>query len=518
MTEHHEAADALSRSQVERNVSCDGFRTECADLMQDVESGFGASPELALSPQVQAWTKEQFADLKPEAAMLLACYQFQRDELQFDPTYSIAEDDPELLRPDIELLMQQNTARTRNESTAGQIEEGVPAKVPAEAGKESVLLIQEKSLSRDQAALRLKRTLGEVDEDKRTEISGEREARNGELTELQVVFNQLRADGTDTAEALRQVIQEAENPETNRRLNALLSKVVMLQTALPDKPDAVNRLFNASGLNLAAATVAGSFGAFMAAAESDAALTDSDRATLRQIIKSGDHRLRTGTQVRNTALQTAVDPATGEERPLHTKDNKAEVAPGVFTYTETGSDVFLEIQEGSLRRKIDVTGLDGQSIGIVAEIMGVAALAETHGAGGFIKHVYDVDFDRFADQGLDPITLGKISRKLTHLIGTGHDGEILQPGQRQHLLETQMRLVSPSGSLLAWEDDPGGYRENVVQLGLDHDAVLDAFGDYTQLQSGRGTISRVQLEHHLHQRFPDVVRAATNGEEGDLAA
>ena len=214
----------------------------------------------------------------------------------------------------------------------------------------------------------------------------------------------------------------------------------------------------------------------MAAVESDDAFTNSDRSVLHQIIECSDRRIRTGTQLRNTALQTTTDPTTGEEVPVHTVENKAEVAPGVYTFTETGSDVILEVQEGSLHHQIDVTGLDGQSIGIVAEIMGVAALAEACGAGGFIKHVYHVDFDRFTEQGIDPISLGGINRRLTHLMNTGLDGEILQPQHQRRLLETQMRLMSPNGSLLAWEDDPDGYAASVKELGLDQDAVLEAFG------------------------------------------
>lgn len=80
-----------------------------------------------------------------------------------------------------------------------------------------------------------------------------------------------------------------------------------------------------------------------------------------------------------------------------------------------------------------------------------------------------------------------------------------EPAQRRQLLQTQKRLVSPSSSLLAWEDDPNGYREGVVQLGLDNDAVLEEFGLYTQLHAGRGAISREPVHLHLHKRFANLV-------------
>jgi hypothetical protein len=464
--------------------------------------------------ELENWAETSFPSLEPRDLVAVAVATFQDDERTFDPSYDVTTEDPSMIEDDVRLFMEQMAAERRNDTISGQIGDGVPARIPAEAGEESPLLVEESELLAEHGALVEEN--GEIitvaTERQRTTI--EREARTSELQQLQDAFNALRADGVGTAEALRQIAGAAENPDTKRRLNALLSMVATLQSALPDKPDVVNRLLNTAGISLTAATVAGSFGAFMAAADTDDALSDTERATLRRIIDASDNRLRTGTQVRNAALQTTVDPITGEETPLHTKDNKAEVAPGVFTYTETGSDVILEIQEGSLHRQIDVTALDSQSIGIVAEVMGISAMAETSGATGFMKHVYGVDFERLTDQRVDPITLNALSTKLSHLLGTGHDGEIMQPAHRRQLLQMQMRIVSPTGLLLAWEDDPDGYREGVDQLGLDHDAVLAEFGLYTQLHSGQGMVSRNQIQRHLHQQFPDVVAAVTSNEVG----
>ena len=80
--------------------------------------------------------------------------------------------------------------------------------------------------------------------------------------------------------------------------------------------------------------------------------------------------------------------------------------------------------------------------------------------------------------------------------------------------QVKMRIVSPTGSLLAWEDDPDGYHEGVDQLGLDHDAVLAEFGLFTQLHFGQGTISRDQTQLYLHRRFPDVVSVPFANEAG----
>jgi hypothetical protein len=487
---------------IERAEVCSACRQERSDLLAEM-GAIESEVEANTSTRLAEWAEAGFPELEPAEHVAAAVEAFQTDERQFDPSYDVTMEDPADIEADIRLLAELTTAETRNSSLATQIEDGVPAIIPAGAEKESPLLIHERELE-------VVNTEALATEVQRQETTVEKEGRTAELGDLQKAFNQLRTEGLRTADALRLVIAEAKHPDTKQRLNAILSKVALLQSALPDKPEVVSRILNTTGLNLAAATVAGSFAVFMTTAETNEELTDQDRAALRQIINSGERRLRTGTQVRNTALQTALDPATGEEKPIHTKDNKAEIAPGVFTYTATGSDVILEIHEGSLHRQIDVTGLDGQSIGIVAEIMGLSALAETSGASGFMKHVYDVDFDRITEQRFDPITLSGLSQKLSYLLGTGHDGEISQPVQRRQLLQNQMRLVSRTGSLHAWEADPDGYREGVLQLGLDQDAVLEAFGQYTQLHVGQGTISRNQLQLHLSRRFPDVVKAPPN--------
>ena len=218
-----------------------------------------------------------------------------------------------------------------------------------------------------------------------------------------------------------------------------------------------------------------------------------------------DRHVKTGSQVYETALTTVTDPVTGEPVPQYTSENKARVRDGVYTFTETGHNVILELRQGSLHQRADVTGLDGASIGFVAEIFSLAALAHRTGADGFIKHVYGVNFERFTSQRFDPITLIGVQRKLTHLFNTGHDGEIFRPEQQAALLTTQMRLTSPTGQLLAWEDNPEGYHQRAQALGLQHDAVLEEFGRYTRLHHHTGSIAPETLQAHLHQKFPDLV-------------
>ncbi|MEM7294431.1 MAG: hypothetical protein AAF420_13710 [Pseudomonadota bacterium] len=504
MPEIHSTAEN-SKGAAERATAC----ADCTTARDDLEALVLADQQPDLEQrrkELLPWAKVNLSECVPHDRAVEICLQIEADELAAGfPGFRVDQLGPEELREEVMAYMTEAQAVERNATTTGQIDDGVPAKVPAEVGEESSELARERHLSGERQALETENLSHRQEATNHAEAMTGKETKADELEKLQHRFNALRVADIGTSEALRQISTLARSPETQRRLNALMHRVTMLQTALPDKPKVVNRLLDSAGLNLAAATLSASFASFIAAAETEEALTASDRQTLRRIIDQGDRYLKTGSQVYETALITVTDPVTGEPVPQYTPENKARVRDGVYTFTETGHNVILELRQGSLHERADVTGLDGASIGIVAEIFSLAALAHHAGADGFIKHVYGVDFERFTTQRLDPITLIGVQRKLTHLCNTGHDSEIFRPEQQEALLKTQMRLTSPDGELLAWKDNPEGYRQRVRALGLQHDVVLEEFGRYTRLHHHTGSIAPEALQAHLHQKFPDLV-------------
>lgn len=74
--------------------------------------------------------------------------------------------------------------------------------------------------------------------------------------------------------------------------------------------------------------------------------------------------------------------------------------------------------------------------------MAPSALAEPNGATGFMEH--GVDFDALTAQKFDPITLNGLPQKQTHLLGSGHDGEIMQPAQEDKKANFSCHLVGTS--------------------------------------------------------------------------
>lgn len=203
MPESQEAADNLNRAQAERDQACAGFHAECADLMHSVKSEVANPPTGMLSPETKAWATEAFYYLEPIEAMLAACAAFVKDERQFDPSYDIATDDPNLIRADIEAQMTERALLARNQNTTGQIADGIPKKVPAEVGHEAAAITEEKRLSEQnellEAANDNQRSVAEAE----ASITTGKEAEAEELEILQIAFNQLRSDGLSTADALR---------------------------------------------------------------------------------------------------------------------------------------------------------------------------------------------------------------------------------------------------------------------------------------------------------------------------
>ncbi len=329
------------------------------------------------------------------------------------------------------------------------------------------------------------------------------------VKELQSNFEQLKAE-RGTIAALQTLIgpDGVKSPEMRAIVTRVLATAQALQQALPGKPEVVERLLNTANLDLSAGNASQIFAGFLAEADKSEDLTEDEKDTLRAVIGASDRDINTGSDVRAAALATTIDPATGNEVPLHTEDNKAEVVPGVFTYTENGENVILEMNTGNHMRKIDVTGMDGSTIGLLAETMGFFAATEELGATSFVESIYKVDFSMLGESSFDPISLIEMRQKLSYMVGgwEGYDGEIFDPREKAGLIRDQMRVISPTNTAFGWENDHEGAQSRVKELGLDNLIVLEEFGRYTQMNYMSGTMTPESLQDHLHRKFPNLVQ------------
>lgn len=503
-----------SVADAERRAVCDDCHKAQADLLAEIGQA-PADAETAEATEMTAWLAKHVPHLEPQALALAAAVALQTDERQFTPDFKLTGEDPADIAPDIELLMADLAVRQRNATTTGQIDDGVPAKVPTEVGAESRLLTTEAELTDDRSALEIQRVQLSETEVAERETDQLEKTKTAELRRLQATFNELLADGVDTTTALHTVIGQAEHLETRRQLHTLLHRITALTVALPGKAAVIQAALRTAPLDLAAPTIAASFAGFLTAAETNPEFTEADRATIRRVIKQTEHDVHTGTKVYEAALSTTIDPVTGESIPLHTSENKAEVLPGVHAFTETGHNVLLEMKTPRRRMTIDVTGYDGATIGLIAEAMGFQAHLEELKATAFVREVYGVDFGLLGDPSFDPLSLLSLRQRLTYLVGDseGYDGDIFDPSSKSTLIVTQMRLTSPTNSAYGWENDPAGAQARITQLGLHNIPVLEEFGRYTQLNHSLGKITSDAIQQHLQQKFPDLVKSRAGPDE-----
>lgn len=478
------AADHLpSPIEAERAAVCSQCDGERADLIAEMGT---LAPEAEELIGLQAWAENSFPTLEPHDKVAAAVQMFQTEEREFDPEYDVTTEAPEEIAEDIQLYLSLIASQVRNANTGAEIENGVPAKVPAEVGAESRLLADERDLEDAQIGLETQHaSLVSNREDEQIK-DGLEKAKTAELRQLQLTFNQLRADGVGTVEALRHVIAQAENPETNTHLNTLLGRIALLQAALPGKPDVVNRLLNTTGLSLAATTVAGSFADFMAAAETDENLTDSDRATLHQIIEREERYARTGTHVQTELNQIQTD-ENGQIVPAHPEDNPFQFRDHVAGFTQSdGSQKLRATATHGQRVTLDITGWSGADIGRASELLQLWAMTENEGQTGYLASLTKLNWADTAR--IDAITLRQSAQIVSAMLGNGegHDGDIFESQDAFGIIRWQARLVNQTGAAPHGHRDAKRTSDALVDLGIqDRDGNLDldvlkAFGDYSR--------------------------------------
>lgn len=197
-TEHQALTAEAERAAV--CAACDGERKS---LMAEI-GGAGVETEIAIPAELRAWAEASFPTLEPRGYVAVAVQMLQDEERGFDPTYDVTQEDPALIEVDVQLYAERLSARNRNAAVTSQIEDGVPAQIPAAAGEESRLLAEETALTVEQATLESAHGTLVSERTTMMETDARELAKTEELRHLQAQFNQLRADGVGTAEALRQ--------------------------------------------------------------------------------------------------------------------------------------------------------------------------------------------------------------------------------------------------------------------------------------------------------------------------
>lgn len=152
MKEHLAALDKSQdyAARAEVCAECEGDRDDlkAAVLLETTDDPAERLTELT------AWLGEHLPECTPYELAAQVCLQIELDEAAAGfPDFRVSEMPADELREEVQTFMAEKLAAQRNQTTTGQIDDGVPVKVPAEVGQESTLLSDEFQLSAEQSDL-----------------------------------------------------------------------------------------------------------------------------------------------------------------------------------------------------------------------------------------------------------------------------------------------------------------------------------------------------------------------------
>jgi hypothetical protein len=143
---------APDEEALERADACATCAGEQASLVAEIATT-DVNRQNGEPTEHETWAEVSFPSLEPHDLVTDAVTAFQDDERSFDPSYDVTTEDPSMIEADVRLFIEQMAAQRRNDNVTKQIEVGVPARIPAEVGDRSPLLVEEEELLAERRAL-----------------------------------------------------------------------------------------------------------------------------------------------------------------------------------------------------------------------------------------------------------------------------------------------------------------------------------------------------------------------------
>jgi hypothetical protein len=436
------------------------------------------------------WAGKHFPDLEPTEFVVAALSAIQKGEIEAGfAEFDVTQESPYDLLEEVELSVLEQSKTQRVAQKDKEIEDGVPAKVPAEAGEQSRLVSRNVVLETASQSLAAESTeLPPAIETETTTKAANierNETAQVELEALQVEFLALKSEiGTEAA--LRQILNKATIPEAQQHIRAVLGTVSLLRSALPNKDAALTRLLNAAPINLGAVSVAASFASVLSAAETSPDFTSADVATMRQIIDTQEIYVRTGTQVQTELGQTQTD-ENGQTVPSHPEDDPLKFRLNVVGFTEPdGTQKLRAMTVHGERVTLDITGWSGADIGRASELLQLCAMTENEGQTDYLTSLTKLKWT--GTTTIDPFQLQHAAQVVSAILGgsEGHDGDIFDGKDALGMIRWQAQLANQKGGTVRGNRDVDRTNDALVDLGIrDKDGnlnldALKAFGEYSR--------------------------------------
>jgi len=261
-----------------------------------------------------------------------------------------------------------------------------------------------------------------------------------------------------------------------------------------------------SSFELGATNMAVTFAPILKQIETSDKFTDEQKVRLRQVVTGSDAQ---------RILRGTITDEDGTVRPRYSQRRQRELRTGVSGYSAGSRRQMIEARAGDHVVTKDVTGWSGEDVGFLIETMHMWNTLEGFGMTGFVENIYKIDFSILGNgSAFDPMQITRMRQVLSHLVGgfEGYDGDIADLADKKTLLQNQARLLSDTQTAFGWENDQAGTQNVLQRLGLQDEKgnpnldIIQAFGDYTQRNSGTGAPDQMQVTQYLHRLYPAFVK------------
>ncbi len=328
--------------------------------LPDKNSNLDSGLDQARLAEITPWIAENLPDCQPHELAAQGCLKMEREAQELDETYQITSEQPENIRPDVELFLTENGNETEVDQKLVKIAE---KKETITTNKTEAAALQSQEVEKDRTiddgeqeiATTDAKIVAERTKTPKLQKAAEKEhsaeaTKNADFQIIKANYPEpLKSEHGGNIGALNALKGLVRSPEMKVRLDKVIGMISTLQNTVPGKSEVVTKLLNSAHLNLGSASMIGVFSDFITHVDNSSEFTDEEKSKIHKVLHSSRHV--TGSAEAKDALKqgrgTVTDPETGETKTLSYDENhKLEGKGGVFFHSGPNGEIIISTKNG----------------------------------------------------------------------------------------------------------------------------------------------------------------------------
>ncbi len=250
-------------------------------------------------------------------------------------------------------------------------------------------------------------------------------------------------------------------------------------------------------------------------------ISDDTKEAVAREFKISRVSVATGSELLKASAQTQVDPETGEEVYVYTKENPMTYRNGLQCYMQPDGTRMLRTQLSDGRvREIPLTTDNPNLARTFANQIALYYRLEEAGINHFMGEPYHIETGIYHQTDMGQVW--KTAQVIEALLGgyAGYNGEILWDDQLDFIV-WEAQWITPKGDAATGDYDINASDRNLQDLGVrDKDGkfnydILASAGSYMRGEYLTGSPDYYTLQLYLHGLFPGLVPlTGENAQEG----